>query len=114
MNSQTVQIHAADGTWVVRAGGAVIAETSDALKLHEGDFPAVVYFPRKDIGMAFLEPSDATFFSKTLGGARYFHIAAKSGLIRDAAWCYEAPNPEATRIADHVAFFGDIVAVEQV
>lgn len=114
MIAQTVRIHAADGTWVVRAGGAVIAETRNALELHEGDFPAVTYFPRGDVGMAFLEASDTTFLSKTLGLARYFHIAAKSGLIRDAAWSYDAPNPEAARIAGYVAFFGDIVAVEQV
>jgi len=46
------------GTWVVRAGGAVIGETKEALELTEGDFPPVIYFPRTDIAMAFLDRSE--------------------------------------------------------
>ena len=51
-------IVAADGTWVVRAGGAVIGESSRAVELIEADGAVVVYFPREDLGMAFLEGSD--------------------------------------------------------
>ena len=35
--SDHIKIAPASGTWVVRAGGAVIGETKDALELTEGD-----------------------------------------------------------------------------
>lgn len=109
-----LRIHAADGTWVVRAGGAVIGESSAALELTEGDFPPVIYFPRDDLAMAFLEPSETTTLDQSKGRATYFHIAAKSELIRDAGWTYEAPLAGAERIAGHIAFYGDRVTLEMV
>ena len=39
---------------------------------------------------------------------------AKSGPIRDAAWTYEEPKPEAERIAGHIAFYANRAAIEQV
>ena len=53
-----IKIRKAAGTWVVRAGGAVIAESSSALELSEGSYPPVIYIPKADIAMAFLEPTD--------------------------------------------------------
>ena len=55
-----ITIRPATGTWVVRAGGAVLGESMQALEMTEGDYPPVIYFPRADIAMAFLEPSDTT------------------------------------------------------
>ncbi len=49
----TITIRKAPGNWTVRAGGAVIGESSNALELSEGDLAPVIYFPRSDIGMAF-------------------------------------------------------------
>ena len=63
-------IVAADGTWVVRAGGAVIGESSRALELIEADGPGVIFFPREDLGMAFLEGSETVASSAALGEAR--------------------------------------------
>ena len=44
-----ITITRATGTWVVRAGGAVLGESKNALELSEGDHPSVIYFPRSDI-----------------------------------------------------------------
>lgn len=112
MLTQGLRIHVAEGTWVVRAGGAVIGESSKALELLEGDYPAVIYFPREDLGMAFIEPSETTSYCPHKGVASYVHIAAKSGLIRDAGWSYEAPKPGAERIAGHIAFYSGKVTLE--
>ena len=49
-----ITIRPATGTWVVRAGGAVLGESIQALEMTEGDYPPVIYFPRTDIAMAFL------------------------------------------------------------
>ncbi|MGF1445535.1 MAG: DUF427 domain-containing protein [Pikeienuella sp.] len=109
----TITITPAPGVHVVRAGGAVIAESSRALLLSEAGHDPVVYFPREDIGMAFLEPSETTSSCPHKGAARYFHIIAKSGPIEDAGWSYEAPLDRVAAIAGHVAFAHERVAVER-
>ena len=53
--AENITIRNAPGKWVVRAGGAILGESDRALELTEGDYPPVIYFPRDDIGMAFLE-----------------------------------------------------------
>jgi uncharacterized protein (DUF427 family) len=104
----------AEGTWVVRAGGAVIGESDRALELVEADGRPVIYFPREDLGMAFLEASATTASSRTLGEARFFAIVTGSGAIPDAAWSYEAPRDGAERIAGLIAFDSRLVVVEGV
>ncbi|HAW47265.1 hypothetical protein C6W92_04975 [Roseovarius sp. A46] len=110
-----ITIRKADGTWTVRAGGAILAESRNALELTEGEYPAVIYFPREDIAMAFLDESEQTSHCPFKGDARYFSIETKSQTIENAAWSYEAPKPEAVRIAGHIAFYTtDKVAVERI
>lgn len=79
--SEHIKIHKAPGTWTVRAGGAVLVESANALELVEGGMPPVIYFPRSDIGMAFLEPSETRSHCPHKGDASYYSIQAKSGLI---------------------------------
>lgn len=111
-----IKIRSADGTWVVRAGGAVLAESQNALELTEGDYKPVIYFPREDIAMAFLDTSERTTHCPYKGDARYFSIVTKSKTLADAAWSYEAPFEGMERIKDHVAFYsnGPDIAVERV
>ena len=109
-----ISIRPADGTWVLRAGGAVMGESHDALELSEGDYPPVIYFPRGDIAMAFLEKSDTHSRCPHKGDATYYSIQTKSVLIKDAGWSYEAPLAGVDAIAGYLAFFGENVAVEQV
>jgi uncharacterized protein (DUF427 family) len=106
-------IEPAPGVHVVHAGGAVIAETKDALVLREEGYEPAIYFPRADIGMVFLEPSETRTHCPHKGDARYFHIAAKSGLIEDAGWSYEDPQPAAEAIRGHIAFRHERVTVER-
>ncbi|MGB0497566.1 MAG: DUF427 domain-containing protein [Rubricella sp.] len=113
MVEKHITIQKAGGSWVVRAGGAVIAESDGARMLYEGDLAPVVYFPREDVAMAFLEPSGRTTHCPHKGDATHFHIEAKSGTIADAAWSYEAPKDDVASIAGHIAFYADKVTVEQ-
>ena len=49
------------------------------------------------------------------GDASYFSIVTKSKTIENAAWSYEFPNPDVSRIKDHLAFYSnDEVTVERV
>lgn len=110
-----ITIRKADGTWTVRAGGAILAESRNALELTEGEYPAVIYFPREDIAMAFLDESAQSSHCPFKGDARYFSIETKSQTIENAAWSYEAPKPDVAQIAGHIAFYKtEKVAVERI
>ena len=110
-----IKIHKAEGTWVVRAGGAVLGETRNALELVEGEMAPVIYFPREDVAMAFLDRSDTASHCPQKGDATYYSIETKSKSLTDAAWSYEDPKPGVDRIAGHIAFYAsDAVAVERV
>ncbi|MWD26953.1 DUF427 domain-containing protein [Aquicoccus sp. SCR17] len=113
--AKTITIREADGKWTVRAGGAVLGETSRALELSEEGYPPVIYFPREDIAMAFLDPSDHRTHCPWKGDAAYFSIVAQSRRMENAAWSYEDPKKEVARIAGHIAFHSDDgVTVEQI
>jgi uncharacterized protein (DUF427 family) len=114
MPMRNLTIVAAGGTWVVRAGGAVIGESARAVELSRDGAATTIFFPREDLGMAFLEASPETGAAGELGPARYFGIVTKSGVLADAAWSYETPPPEAERIAGLIAFDTGRVAVEEV
>jgi len=110
-----ITIRKATGRWVVRSGGAVLGETSNALELSEGDLAPVIYFPREDVAMAFLDKSDKTTHCPQKGDASYFSIVNKSSVNEDAVWSYEAPLEAVAEIKDHLAFLPlDSVKVEQV
>lgn len=108
-----ITISEASGTWVVRASGAVLGESSAALELVEGDMPAVIYFPREDIGMSFLEQTQTTTTCPHKGTATYFTVSGPDGDAVDAAWSYETPLEAVKEIAGHIAFYTDRVAVEK-
>lgn len=113
--AQHISIRKAEGTWSVRAGGAVLGESADALELIEGDYPPVIYFPRGDIAMAFLDSTPKSTHCPHKGDASYFSVVTKSTTLEDVAWSYEDPKENVARIKDHLAFYtnGD-VTVEQI
>lgn len=110
-----IRIQKLSGCWVVRSGGAVIGESRNALELSEGDYPAVVYFPRSDIAMAFLDRTHKTSHCPHKGDANYYTIVNRSSKTEDAVWTYENPIEAVAEIKDHLAFYtGDTIKVEQV
>lgn len=110
-----IKITKAEGRWSVRAGGAVLGESDRALELHEGDYAPVIYFPRDDIAMAFLDESDKVSSCPHKGEARYFSVVTKSTVLKDAVWSYETPNAGVAQIAGHLAFYtGDGITVEKI
>ncbi|MGC8202940.1 DUF427 domain-containing protein [Aliiroseovarius sp. PTFE2010] len=111
--STDITVRKVQGTYVVRAGGAVVAETNAALELSEGDLKPVIYFPRDDVAMALLEPSATRTTCPHKGEATHYSIQLKSMLIEDSAWEYENPAADVADIKDHVAFYSRKVAVEQ-
>ena len=108
-----IQITPAAGKWVIRAGGAVLGESSAALELREDEMKPVIYFPRDSIAMAFFDRSATTTTCPHKGEASHFTLHTKSTVIADAACSYEAPHPQVAQIADYLAFYCDKVTVER-
>lgn len=110
-----IRIRKTSGKWTVRSGGAVLGETTNALELSEGDLPPVIYFPREDIAMAMLDPTDKSTHCPHKGDASYFSIVNKSSVDENAAWTYENPLETVAAIKDHLAFYtGATIKVEKV
>lgn len=110
-----ITIRRLDGVWTVRSGGAVLAETRDALELSEDALPPVVYFPRQDVAMAMLDRTDKVTHCPWKGDANYYSIVNKSATLENAVWTYEAPKPEVAEIKGRLAFYtGANVTVERV
>lgn len=108
-----IKIRKAEGTWVVRAEGAVIGESNAALELTEGSYPPMIYFPREDIGMEFLEKTTSSTRCPHKGQASYYTVSSSGADLVDAAWSYEEPLDAVKEIAGHIAFYPSRVTVEQ-
>ena len=110
-----IKVSPAKGTWTVRTDDGVLVESRNALSLEEGDMAAVIYFPRADVAMALLEPSDSTTRCPHKGVATYFSYAGQSKSLPDIAWTYEeVTNPDAKAIEGYLAFYPSSVTVEQI
>jgi uncharacterized protein (DUF427 family) len=94
---------------IVSVAGCVIADTREALTLHEAHYPAVHYIPRKDVDMTLLARTDRTTYCPYKGDASYYSIAAGGERSIDAVWTYETPYAAVAGIKDHLAFYPDRV-----
>ena len=111
--SEHIKIHKTNTKWVVRAGGAILGESHAALELIEGDYTPVIYFPRADIAMAFLDDSPHSSHCPYKGDASYYSIQTKSTLLKNAAWSYENPQEDVAPIKGYLAFDPALVTVEE-
>lgn len=94
------------------ADGTVVADTRDALALHETALPTRWYVPVVDIALDLLTPSPTQTVCAYKGEARYLAAGAQG----DVAWFYPDPLDDAVRLRDHVAFWseGCVVTVDGV
>lgn len=92
----------AGGRVRVTVNGEVVADSLDALELREGHYPAILYFPRKDVRMDRLERSAHSTHCPYKGDASYYSIKGGSA---NAAWSYERPYDEMLEIKDRLAFY---------
>jgi len=91
--------------------GEVIADTRDAVELHEDTgvgkktvAPIVYYIPRKDVKMDRLARTSHTTHCPFKGDASYFSLR---GGPENAVWSYEAPYDETMALKERLAFYPD-------
>jgi uncharacterized protein (DUF427 family) len=93
--------------------GEVLADTRDAVELHESygegkkTVAAVVYYiPREDVKMDRLSRTSHSTHCPFKGDASYFSL---KGGAENAVWSYEQPYDEMAAIKGHLAFYPDKV-----
>lgn len=92
-------------------GGRAVAESEAALVLHETGYPPRVYFPRADVRMDLLQPSEHRTYCPFKGDARYWTLEAGGRTVENAVWAYPAPFPGMEAIGDRMSFV-DAVEIE--
>jgi len=94
---------------VIRVAGCTIADSRNALTMHEGNHAPVQYIPRKDVDMSQLARTDHASYCAYKGDCSYFSIPAGGDRAVNAVWSYEAPFDAVAAIKDHLAFYPDRV-----
>jgi uncharacterized protein (DUF427 family) len=98
----------------VRVNGHVIADTDDALILHESNLPLVVYFPRQDVAMEYMGRTDHASHCPYKGDATYYTLALDGDVLDNVAWSYETPYEAVGPLAGRVAFYSNRVEIYSV
>jgi len=98
----TVIVTPFDGRVVIEANGEVIADTKQALRLKEADYPEVFYVPRSDARMDQLQRTEHKTHCPFKGDASYYSL---KGGAENAVWSYEQPYDEVLEIREHLAFY---------
>jgi uncharacterized protein (DUF427 family) len=94
---------------VVSVAGRIIADTRDALRLREANYPAVYYIPRKDADMSWLVRTQHSTYCPYKGDCAYYSIPIGGERSANAVWSYEEPYPAVGEIRGHLAFYRDRV-----
>ncbi len=89
----------------VVVGGKTIADSRQAMLLHESGHHPVYYFPPEDVRDDVLEASDRHTRCPKKGQASYFTIRTPEHVVEAGAWYYPDPIPGALPIKDLIAFY---------
>ncbi len=103
----THTIHVEPSPRRVRAtfNGATVADSKHALLLRETRHPPVYYFPRADVEMTLLTPTELHTRCPWKGEASYWTIRVGERETKDAVWSYPEPLAEREDIRGYLAFY---------
>ena len=93
----------------VTFAGAVIADSSRAVRCEETGHEPVHYLPEQDVRLDLLRPTGHKTYCPFKGDCSYWTIAVPAGgdarQSENAVWAYRAPYDEAIGLAGHYAFY---------
>lgn len=92
--------------WVrVRLNGETVADSKRVKMLREAGHLPVYYFPREDVRMDLMEPTDRHSQCPYKGDASYWTIRVGDRVAENAVWSYVDPFPEREDIKEYLAFY---------
>ena len=86
-------------------GGAVVAESTSALRVLETSHPPGIYIPPSDVQIGVLVPNPATSVCEWKGRAVYWDALLGDTRVESAAWSYPSPSHGFEAITDYVSFY---------
>jgi uncharacterized protein (DUF427 family) len=95
----------------VVVGGETVAETHRPRLLFETGLPTRYYFPKLDVRMDLLEPTEKRTRCPYKGEALYWNVTAGGRVFEDLVWSYPAPIPECPKIENLLSFFNEHVEI---
>lgn len=101
----TLQPHAQ--TAKILWNGIVIAESRNAIELHERKHEAVLYFPPADVNTALCQRTDRATHCPYKGDASYWTLTSDTAVAENAVWAYESPIAAMAGIKGYRAFYLD-------
>ncbi|MFJ3385075.1 MULTISPECIES: DUF427 domain-containing protein [unclassified Curtobacterium] len=90
---------------VVRLGGAVIADTTAAVRVLETSHPPVYYIPADDFTPGALTPTSGSSMCEFKGRASYFDVRGGDTTVPRGGWTYPTPEPGFAELQDRVAIY---------
>lgn len=91
------------------AGNVVVADSRHVMLMRDPKYLPVYYFPRGDVRMDLLTPTDHHTHAPSKGTASYWTLHVGGRTIENAAWGYMEPKAGAPDIKDYVAFYWDMM-----
>lgn len=104
-----VRLFAVDERVRALSNGAVIVDTTDAIRLVEGSRQPVYYVPKADVAGELI-PTDHSTSCGVKGEASYYSLRLRDGREFDnAVWQYANPKDGLDALADHVAIYDYVI-----
>lgn len=97
----------AEGTCQAVLQGCTLASSDKALRVSEGSYDDVIYFPKEDLDMTLFTGSDHQTHCPFKGDASYLSSSINGVVVENIAWTYEVPFIEALALEGFVAFYTD-------
>ena len=91
-----------NGTWV--------ADSTNAVIVHETRATPMYYFPKDDVRMDFLEKTDHQTHCPFKGNASYWSLKVGGGVAENAVWGYEDPDADSETIRGMLSFYPNMVS----
>jgi len=90
----------------VELAGAVLADSTRALRVLETSHPPTIYIPPADVRTELLADSNAPpTWCEFKGAARYLDAIIHGQRFTAVGWAYRDPSPGYQALRDHLAFY---------
>lgn len=82
-----------------------VFDTKNAFLMYETHHEPTYYIPHKDVDLSTFSRSEYRTFCPFKGNASHWSIVTEQGIIENAAWSYDTPLPEASKVKEYLAFY---------
>ena len=100
-----ITITPAESTVRVTVAGKIVAESTQALRLEEKEYPPVYYLPRSHADTSLLARTAHSTYCPYKGDCSYYSIPIGGTKSENAVWTYQKPHGAVADIKEHLAFY---------